>query len=612
MNINPRVGKIFQELYQTKLILTSQYFSKLLGVTSRTIRQDIKTFNEQYFNGNHAIMTISGKGYQLNAKYIPKMKKIIDEKMIYQNPIEPEERIIDIKNQLFFDPKGLHIDHLIEKLYISESTLKRDVRRINEDLTQYDIRLNIQKDIKVNADESNVRRAMLDFVESRKVIYKAFDLLLQEINDFLIKEFSMDDLYLSQFKFQKLKYIIGISIYRYQLSFSIEEVRNETILDYEYKSLINNLKNAYQLNQNELMFIYKQIKEQLMQDKNLIDQVLIDQVGMIKKLNETFGMEFDDTLIQEILVLLNTKGTVEDRNLEIVKKLYPLAFEISLFMMNMISEELTIKSNKYHLYQLVYLIQDILLEKEYQHLSKKKRYIFVSHLDIYQNNYLTAKISTIFPNLKLIKVIPYYQSLELIDMDIDLIISTKTLTIKSDKVIVINQDFKSYDVLKVKSFLKHPSQVHAQFKLINHLKEMLFFTNVKLQDPFEVIEFLCEKLEQSEDISPHFMESVIKREALASTFINHFIAIPHAIDRMSGENVIAIAILEQPIMWFDHKVQMVFLLNIKNPKESHIEDMFSQLYELIDNKQLVNRLIGASNYYEYIEILNQVRMENEN
>ena len=52
--------------------------------------------------------------------------------------------------------------------------------------------------------------------------------------------------------------------------------------------------------------------------------------------------------------------------------------------------------------------------------------------------------------------------------------------------------------------------------------------------------------------------------------------------------------------------------NIKNPKESNIEDMFSQLYELIDNKQLVNKLINASNYYEYIELLNQVRMKNEN
>lgn len=90
----------------------------------------------------------------------------------------------------------------------------------------------------------------------------------------------------------------------------------------------------------------------------------------------------------------------------------------------------------------------------------------------------------------------------------------------------------------------------------------LLFPKVTAADKRELIQMLCTRLEALGYVSPGFIGSVLDREAHTSTEVGKGIALPHGYSRYVNRSVVAFASLAEPIAWFDgdDEVDLIFLL----------------------------------------------------
>ena len=79
-------------------------------------------------------------------------------------------------------------------------------------------------------------------------------------------------------------------------------------------------------------------------------------------------------------------------------------------------------------------------------------------------------------------------------------------------------------------------------------------------------------------IDEEVRQSIMEREAMATTEIGGLIAIPHAIRNHMATPAVAIGILKEPIRWEKEQVQIVFMMSIPQDKYNAWEPLFRKIY----------------------------------
>jgi len=611
MLINQRVKIIISELDKTNEILTGQYFSKLLAVTTRTIRNDIKVFNEAFGKSEHIIQSVKGSGYILNEKYRKDIKSIVNLHPDYVKPIEPLDRIDKICELLFSHDVDLTIELLEQTLFVSESTLLRDLINVKNYFKTFDLKIQISDYIQLVGQEENIRRAMLAFILDKDFTQHHFQMIKQDLHDMMRHALNKQKIYLSD---QQLKHLIlkmTIIVYRYKTSDKLEHNIDKRKSPIEFiQTILDDIHQKYPINQIDEQALVHIIEMHLIDQKQLNDMQKDAVTKALDVTCKTFDVSFSKNVYQILEKgLINNQYDIYDHHqFSHIKLEYPLAFEIAMFFSDELANALNINISQLSILRMIFVFLNDLEQQSQEVISQRKKVVLISHLDHYQNQYLKQKILFSFPSFEIIEILPVYFNSDGISLETDFILSTKSIAYEDKTVIVINPFLKAYDILKIKTHMKDLYYKRmVRFDLINHFREGLFFKVKDIKNQFDLIEYLVKPLVKTYGASKDLFESMIKRESVSSTYIGNFVAIPHAIDSNHGENLIAIAILDKPIDWFDQKVQVIFLIDIKNPKEQHIEHMFHQLYQVIQNDKLIQKLTKTQNYYEFIKVMNERR-----
>ena len=94
-------------------------------------------------------------------------------------------------------------------------------------------------------------------------------------------------------------------------------------------------------------------------------------------------------------------------------------------------------------------------------------------------------------------------------------------------------------------------------------------------------------------------DSVFEREAMSSTAIGDFAAIPHPVDTADNISKVFVLTLKKSIIWGDLPVQAIFLLNIENGKSQLWEEIFFKLYDYIKKFDGVTALLKNKSYEKF-------------
>jgi len=116
-------------------------------------------------------------------------------------------------------------------------------------------------------------------------------------------------------------------------------------------------------------------------------------------------------------------------------------------------------------------------------------------------------------------------------------------------------------------------------------KEELFYKNLAFQNEFQVIDFMANELYDRGYVPQNYPELVFEREKISPTSFGNLVAIPHPIVMNAYETVISAAVLDKPILWGNHKVQLVL--------------MFAHIVEVIDDPKKVKSLTESRDFFDF-------------
>jgi len=608
MDFTIRQISILKELLKQSSYISGQYLAELLGVSSRTIRKEIREINALLSKKNLKINSMNSKGYILIKKEKKVINKLIDSKQTYHIPVTPKARMDKIISELLLNPTGLSIKDISAQLYISESTAKRDLTNVTQKLKKYHLILSKLDNNKyfLGGKEEIIREMhhKFFFVKGVTPIYN------NNLNSELIETY--------RFVKQTTTKIIN----KYNLNLVGEAF--QSIVTYASITLfrINNkalIKKDFKVKNEEMwkVELSKSLNIQGIEQRylfSLIDKILKQEVSqeiVLDKSKEALiyiSNMYDYTCSEDLVLAIKEAITINsfiqsnDYNIVMIKREYPQCFEMALGYIDKMN--LSIKGNNLLINVAITFIIDF--EKQMLFYEEKKRNVVV----ITQSNeiaqqFLKTKINRFFKHFNIIKFLPMHKIEDAKSLKPDFIISSSTTIDIDIPVIMIDPLFKDYDITKMRKFIRHIDHYeNMNFEFENLFRENLFIKNIKAANPIDVIKVLHQQLMTNGYTDDSFLTAVLQRERMSSTAIGNYVAIPHAIQTDLTENVIAVGILDKPILWGQNKVQIVFLININITSEGKVNQIFDTFFELINSRKKVNNLINSTNYYEFINAIN--------
>ncbi|MER2106599.1 MAG: PTS sugar transporter subunit IIA [Solibacillus sp.] len=134
-----------------------------------------------------------------------------------------------------------------------------------------------------------------------------------------------------------------------------------------------------------------------------------------------------------------------------------------------------------------------------------------------------------------------------------------------------------------------------------YLHDNLFYVQLSVTSAEEVIHFLAQQMLENEFVEPTFEQALLEREKIFPTGLplaSMGVAIPHTDPQHVKQATIAVAILEQPVLFkmmgneeVDILTNIVFTLAINQPSEQIV--LLEKLMELFQNEAKMDQLLHA-------------------
>ncbi|MGI1690985.1 BglG family transcription antiterminator [Thermoanaerobacter uzonensis] len=646
--LNSREKKILMALKETEGPLTISNLASIVGVTPRTVKKDLKILKEKIDKNKIEIVTKPGVGVWIKKKDVTDdyLENVLSFSNKITNPIFPDDRVIYIAKRLLETNSFMSAEDLAVELYVSKSTVAKDIPKVEEFLAKYGIKLykKPKYGVKVIGDEKSIRLANAEILKNitikhDEIINNNLKELLMNVDLNAIQKIIQDseekfNYILSDVSFKGLLIHLAISIKRLRenkkvtlelkdlnllkekkewdiaedLASNIEKIFNVVIDDAEVGYITMHLMGAKLQNDIET----EKFSENYL--KRLDYKLYTILKSIINDIAEATGYKFyeDKKLfiglflhLRPAINRLNNKIKLDNPFLEEIKKEYSIAFEISISFWGKLKEFYTIDVNEDEIgYVAIHFGASIERLKTVD--RDKKRAVIVCATGIGTAQLLAARFTKLFPDIELIKVLPVIKAKSMLkDLAPDIVLSTVPFATEETIVINVSPFLDKEDVNKIESIVRNKKNntelKEVKSKILNYISEDLVFLNMETRDKFKVLSEMSQKLLSLNYVKEGFYESILERERFSSTALGNLVAIPHPYEGFVNVPKISIATLKYPIKWDDKKVQIVFMIALDLSIKEEFKIIFEQLADVINNKEKIAKLIECKNYLELIE-----------
>ncbi|NBJ69552.1 MULTISPECIES: BglG family transcription antiterminator [Clostridia] len=639
--LSSRMMLILQELMAAKTTVTSNDLADRIGVTPRTIRNDIKELNGILLQSGGFIEAKRGIGYELvienNKTFKAFLQNMTQKSNASMLPSSPEERVIYIVRMLLLNNGYIKLDDMADELYISKSTLQNDLIGVKKILTKFNLKL-ISKPyhgVKIIGEEMSVRFCLSEYLFNREEML----IDMQKQADFILPQGDINKIYTIILKEVKASRIemsdIALNNLCIHIAIACKRIREENYVQLapedfagihtqtEYKvakGIVTQIENALHVSfpKTEIAYIAihllgtKKIAKINVNPEEFESFVESDLRSAIKefihKVDEHLKLHLinDHELfialglhLQPTLNRLRYGMNMRNPMLDEIKTKYPLAFDAAILAREVFNKRLAIDIDEDEVGYIALHISVAMLRQKMQ--QDIKRCIIVCATGVGSAMLLKYRLQSKYPNqLQVVDTTDFYRLNEISLKGIDFIITTVPMERKlAVPIIYVNTILGAEDLRKIEDYLKNRTENKIDF-----LKEELIFLQKDLPTKEATIQYLVEKVVTAGYVDGSFGASVLKREELSPTSFGNLVAIPHPMEPYTTETFWTICTLKKPIDWEGSHVQFVCLLSIGKNNTSDLKLMYDYLIEIIENKRKVNQLLRCEERDELIETIN--------
>ena len=625
-----RKNKIFTLLEENMCEFNGEKIGEFLSISDRTVRKEIKVMNEVGKNHGFSIKNMRGKGLYIDVtdhQKLNQFKKSNVTSPIYFDINTKEERIKQCIIILINAHQFMTLEELAEKMYVGRTTLSHEIKEIRNLLASFDLSLHskVGKGIFIEGSERNKRCALLSLIDEsfdnsqieRYFGWKNQQHFLETLQKRLPHLFSTFHLYFSD---ENLKNFI------FHLVIMADRIQNQFVLELEYgrdkwgqytelmEGLIELLSDVFLIDipQSEQDYLFIQVRSKIIsvvEQSQHLNNIVMDYIQLfLDKINENYyyNLNNDEQLRSDLQshinsMLFRVKNNIRVRNPmeEHIKKYFPLAYEITLYAVKSIKNELNYEVNHG---EIAYLSLHIgaSLERNYQvKYERHNSCLIVCGSGIGTARIIETAIKQTIPDLFITKTISAQRYSTLPYVEEDVVITTIDIEEKNKPIFKIENLPSRRQIIDLdKKITKELS--HTTDLLLNYFSPKLFIKN-SFKHKDEAIKALTHAmaLEEVIDNEEEFLAAILKREEMGSTVMGEGVAVPHPLNLLSKRTQIGIALTEEPIDWGNgQKSQLIFLLAISIEDYEEAMGIYDFLVDIIREKQATE--LSARNFNEFI------------
>ena len=636
--LNKRQNRVVDLLREQDCWMTGKEIAAYLQVTDRTIRSDIDTINEHY--GCALIESNIRHGYRLDKNISLEAHVKMSDDYI---PQTGEERRKWLLQELLFKSKKLDLDEVKGQIYVSDTSLENDIKKIRKELKKYSTLKLTKRKNQLSLDGDEIEKRSLyknlltqethgNFINMNTIaaMWTDFDLLeLCDVIKAVMKKYNYD---IRESVFPMTMIHVGVAIERiinhnYISKLNVDPSLQESVEYHISKDFFQEISERLSIEVVDieidifaLLLLGKGSCQYYDFDKKYVEE-LIDEI--FTEIKSFFGIDFSKDydlrvgLTSHLCSLINRqKNNMKVTNLYLkqIKKNYPLVFEMAVHSGEVIRQYTHCDVNEN---EMAFL--SLHLGAAYDRLSLNhqcRAVTIIPHGQMLSKSCIDKLNTRFSTRMDIVTNLIFFEEKEIEKLHPDLILTTVPLIHNLDIPTVNISLFVSYEdesriFQTLNSLEKQYYEEDFQTLLKKLMKKDLFKIVENGQSGEEIIKDMCDDLIALDLADSEYKKDVLKRESISATSFVYGIAIPHSVSALTKESCIVTRILKNPVKWGDFDVRLVMLLGIHEVDSSLLKILFDSISEMVVNTDKFTRLLDVTSYEEYVNvILEQGEQEN--
>ncbi len=629
--MKPQYVKILRYLSIQMQWVSSQTLSEEVNCSKRSIKTYMKELNGLY----PEVIYSSNKGYKGN---VQKIASII-ETMKQEIPQTQGERVAFILKKIVESKESLSLLDISDELFISDSTIKGDIKSIFPMLKDSNLQLLIdQQTIQLVGKEREKRKLLSTIlyaeadgqffdIERIKTTFQQIDITF--IRDVIIDTFSTYHFFTNDYALANIILHIAIALERMKQEFTF----STTLRPFEVAAvpmliateIAAKLSQKYALTYtsveiNDLAILlassgtnvnFMQVNEE--QLTQLAGEECLELVHNItRELEAYYYIDIADqhfftrfTLhLKNLLLRIQHTHFAKNPMTQTMKRECPLIYDCAVHASHIIKKQTGTQINDDEIAYLAFHL-GYALEAQKEQRIKISCALFIP-LYYNMNVEIIHKLQQNFGNDLFIQSVLTNEH-DLNHLNCELLISTVHLhKISTIPTIEINPFFSNKDreVISQKIFeLRENKQKELFIGNLHYLlRKEHFLVSEKYKTQQEALTMICKQLESADYVDAHFLEEIYEREEMSSTAFGQ-VAIPHAIKMNAKRTGIYVLINSSGVDWAGTVVKMVLLIAISKEDRKIFSEVFDAFSALLTEERNVKKLSSVLEYEEFIQSL---------
>lgn len=607
--------------------ISAAALSDALGFSVRSVKNYIYSINSF---ANAKVINSSRDGYSINESLAKKLL-IIPSNSNFQSY---EQRAQYILRCFLFDHRNnIDVGSFSDEMFVSESTLKSDIKKLNKTCEIYSIAFRISNNLlSLEGSERNFRTFISSTIYSEidnnyinintiNDYFPSFN--SSEIKDIVLNTFNDYDLYINDIALTNIVLHIAIIIDRLidgkNVTYDTNGYKTESLDDVTV-ALCKKLEATYSISliadeRREIEILIKANVNYVSIDNlsNLSEYIGSELLDMVNYIVEAVEKDYmvdlssQHFIIPFALHLHNLSFRYKEQKSIInpmaysIMTSYPIVSDIAVFISMVLSDKYGIHCNQD---EISFLALHVGGEIERQKCNQDKVTTILlcpSYMNL-ETRLLNNLMMAFNDEINIIKTL---RSAEQIDeYQFQLLISTVKV-----------KPSEKYEIVLVAPFASRLNKTEIQNKIDrcrdkekhailrqhfdDYFEKDLFFTNQQdIHNAEDAIAFISEKLLDKEYVDESFPADVLERESAASTAFN-CVAIPHSIKETAYKTSISVLIMDDGIDWHGQRINIVLMLSLSHYESNVFYNLYEALALLFSNYENTDLFKSCKTFSEF-------------
>jgi lichenan operon transcriptional antiterminator len=643
--MSDKYERLLDHLSQADARVTAAELAEQLGVTTRSVRSYVTAAKAAAHPLN--IISSSTTGYRLNREAYAAFSsgtRVRDAELD-----TPRDRVHHLLRRLTEAPGGLDVHALADSLYVSESTIESDLRKVKTLGEEAGLTLGRSGSlVALTGTEAQYRRVLSKLFRSESA--QGF-LELEKVK----REFASDDL--GAFKTGLIAMLdaqgyfvneYGVNSVLLHVAIAVDRAIRDTSTrsadaaaaaavpspPFEQPAISAALGRltrehfAVELDRTDLDYLAKLLTTRVITPgqnqpvaavvENHVEPEHLSSVRrIVAQVGEEYLLDLDDEtfIVRLSLHVGNLIARAQDNSysrnpmVRSIKTSYPMIYDVAVFIASQLQREKSIAINED---EISYIALHLGSHLERQSRREERVTVAIVSPGYYDMHVILREhIERALGDEVSVEVVVTRTDVDWNDFSTDLVLTTMAAKGAGDNVVVIQPFLGDTDIESIRRAIsrlrRHRRRIRIKDDLLKYFDEALFLRNVHAGSETEMIQRLGALMVQQGVIDKSYVTGAIEREHLSSTAFTDSIAVPHAMSMSATRTSIAIAVNETSMPWGENRVNVIALIAFSSSGRASFQTVFDQFVEVFADRAEVLELIKRSTgFAEFIEELVRV------